>query len=39
MEPGMPEESEDEIGTSAEASNAAIDPGAEIADASGQRIA
>jgi hypothetical protein len=35
----MPEESEDEIGTSAEASNAALDSCAEIADASGQRMA
>jgi hypothetical protein len=39
MEPGMVEESKDEIGTSAEASNAAIDPGAEFADIGGQRIA
>ena len=35
----MPEESEDEIGTPAEASKAAIDPGAEIADVGGQSIA
>jgi hypothetical protein len=34
----MPEEAEDEIGTSAEASNAAIDPGAECADIGRQRI-
>jgi hypothetical protein len=39
IEPGMPEESKDEIGTSAEASKAAIDSGAEPADISGQRIA
>jgi hypothetical protein len=39
MEPGMSEESEDEIGTSAEASKAAIDPGAEFADIGGQRMA
>ncbi len=35
----MPEESEDEIGTSAEASKAAIHPCTEIADAAGQSIA
>jgi hypothetical protein len=35
----MSEESEDEIGTSAEASKAAIDPGTEFADVGGQRIA
>ncbi len=39
MKSGMPEESEDEIGTLAEARKAAIDPGAEFADAGGQRIA
>jgi hypothetical protein len=39
MEPGMSEESEEEIGTSAEASKAAIDPGAEFADSGGQRMA
>ena len=35
----MSEESKNEIGTSAEASKAAIDPGAEPADIGGQRIA
>jgi hypothetical protein len=35
----MPEESKDEIGTSAEASKAAIDSGAETADPGGQRVA
>jgi hypothetical protein len=39
MKPGMPEESKDEIGTSAEASKAAIDSGAELADIGGQRMA
>jgi hypothetical protein len=39
MEPGVSEESTDEIGTSAEASTAAIDPGAEFADIGRQRIA
>jgi hypothetical protein len=39
MEPGMPEESEEEIGTSAEASKAAINSGAKIADTAGQSIA
>ncbi len=39
LKPGMPEESQDEIGTPAEAGQAAIDPGAEIADVSGQSIA
>jgi hypothetical protein len=39
MEPGMSEEAKDEIGTSAEASQAAIDPGAEFADSGGQRMA
>jgi hypothetical protein len=39
IEPGMPEESKDEIGTSAEASKATIDAGAEPADIGGQRIA
>ena len=39
MEPGVWEESKDEIGTSAEASKAAIDPGAEFADIGGQRMA
>lgn len=34
----MPEASEDEIGPLAEASNAAIDPDAEIADTGGQRM-
>jgi hypothetical protein len=35
----MSEASEDEVGSPAEASKAAIDPGAEIADTAGQRIA
>ena len=35
----MTEESQDEIGTPAEAGQAAIDPGAEIADVSGHSIA
>src|SRR5688572_21369411 len=35
----MSEESEDEIGSAAEASKAAINPGAEITDTAGQRIA
>jgi hypothetical protein len=35
----MSEESKDEIGTSAEASNAAIDLGTEFADVGGQRMA
>jgi hypothetical protein len=39
MQSGMSEEAEDEIGTLAEACKAAIDPGAEIADVGGQRIA
>ncbi len=39
MKSGMPEESEDEIGTLAEASKAAIDPGAEFADIGRQRMA
>ena len=39
MKSGIPEESEDEIGTSAEASKAAIDPSTEIADTAGQGIA
>jgi hypothetical protein len=39
MQSGMAEESQDEIWTPAEASQAPIDPGAEIADTGGQRIA
>jgi hypothetical protein len=39
MEPGVLEESKDEIGTSAEASKASIDPGAEFADIGRQRMA
>jgi tellurite resistance protein len=39
METGMPEESKDEIRTSAEASKAAIDLSAEVADADGRSIA
>jgi len=39
MKSGMPEDAEDEIGTLAEASKAPIDPGVEIADTGGQRIA
>jgi hypothetical protein len=38
MVPGMLEESKDEIGTSTDASGAAIDSGAEPADSGGQRI-
>jgi len=36
---GMSEESQDEIWTPAEASQAAIDPGTEIADTDRQRMA
>jgi hypothetical protein len=39
MQSGMPAESEEEIGTVAEASKAPIDPGAEITDTGGQRMA
>jgi hypothetical protein len=39
MKASMPAEAEDEIGTLAEARQAALDPGAEIADAGGQRMA
>jgi hypothetical protein len=37
--PSMPEDSEDELGTRAEASKAAIAPGAEVADTAGQSMA
>jgi hypothetical protein len=39
IEPGMPEESADESRTSAEASKAAIDSSAEIADTGGLSLA
>jgi hypothetical protein len=39
IKPGMPEESQDEIGTPAEAGEAAIDPSTKVAEVSGQRIA
>jgi hypothetical protein len=39
LKPSVPEESEDEIRTSAEASKAAIDLGAEVADAGRHSIA
>lgn len=39
LKPSVPEESEDEIRTSAEASKAAIDLGAEVADAGGHSMA
>ena len=39
MKPGVSDASQDEIGTSAQASNAAIDPGAERAQVGGQRLA
>ena len=39
MEPGVSKEFKDEIGTSAEASKAAIYPGEEFPDIGGQRMA
>ena len=39
LKPGVLEESEDEVRTSTEASKAAIDLGAEVADAGGHSIA